>query len=146
MCSPILQGSELTYAELTLRGNRRIPPNCYQPVQVSNIQRPQLLPMSTLTRRQPIQEPTIYAQVASHSKPIYVPPPHPYMSRASDETTAETPLIGHDNKVTTNIRSALAVLCERFTAFVNNRDRNFRKGSFSYMNGSFERSGLPGAG
>ncbi|XP_076645237.1 neural cell adhesion molecule 2 isoform X3 [Halictus rubicundus] len=94
-------GSELTYAELSLRGNRRIPPNCYQPVQVSNIQRPQLLPMSTLTRRQPIQEPTIYAQVASHSKPIYVPPPHPYMSRASDETTAETPLIGHDNKITT---------------------------------------------
>ncbi|XP_076165679.1 nephrin isoform X4 [Ptiloglossa arizonensis] len=94
-------GSELTYAELTLRSNRRIPPNCYQPVQVSNIQRPQLLPMSTLTRRQPIQEPTIYAQVASHSKPIYVPPPHPYMSRPSDETTAETPLIGHDNKITT---------------------------------------------
>ncbi|XP_015439956.1 PREDICTED: nephrin-like [Dufourea novaeangliae] len=94
-------GSELTYAELSLRGNRRIPPNCYQPVQVSNIQRPQLLPMSTLTRRQPIQEPTIYAQVASHSKPIYVPPPHPYMSRGTDETTAETPLIGHDNKITT---------------------------------------------
>ncbi|XP_072767808.1 nephrin isoform X6 [Anoplolepis gracilipes] len=95
------QGSELTYAELTLRGNRRIPPNCYQPVQISGIQRPQLLPMSTLTRRQPIQEPTIYAQVASHSKPIYVPPPHPYMNRPSDETTAETPLIGHDNKITT---------------------------------------------
>lgn len=93
------QGPELTYAELTLRGNRRIPPNCYQPVQISGIQRPQLLPMSTLTRRQPIQEPTIYAQVASHSKPIYVPPPHPYMNRPSDETTAETPLIGHDNKV-----------------------------------------------
>ncbi|KAM0733080.1 Protein turtle-like protein B [Formica fusca] len=95
------QGPELTYAELTLRGNRRIPPNCYQPVQISGIQRPQLLPMSTLTRRQPIQEPTIYAQVASHSKPIYVPPPHPYMNRPSDETTAETPLIGHDNKITT---------------------------------------------
>ncbi|XP_029178143.1 hemicentin-2-like isoform X2 [Nylanderia fulva] len=96
------QGTELTYAELTLRGNRRIPPNCYQPVQISgNLQRPQLLPMSTLTRRQPIQEPTIYAQVASHSKPIYVPPPHPYMNRSSDETTAETPLIGHDNKITT---------------------------------------------
>ncbi|XP_011255570.1 nephrin isoform X4 [Camponotus floridanus] len=95
------QGSELTYAELTLRGNRRIPPNCYQSVQISGIQRPQLLPMSTLTRRQPIQEPTIYAQVASHSKPIYVPPPHPYMNRPSDETTAETPLIGHDNKITT---------------------------------------------
>ncbi|XP_029676747.1 hemicentin-2-like isoform X2 [Formica exsecta] len=94
-------GPELTYAELTLRGNRRIPPNCYQPVQISGIQRPQLLPMSTLTRRQPIQEPTIYAQVASHSKPIYVPPPHPYMNRPSDETTAETPLIGHDNKITT---------------------------------------------
>ncbi|XP_053986545.1 protein sidekick-like isoform X3 [Hylaeus volcanicus] len=94
-------GSELTYAELTLRSNRRIPPNCYQSVQVPNIQRPQLLPMSTLTRRQPIQEPTIYAQVASHSKPIYVPPPHPYMSRTNDETTAETPLIGHDNKITT---------------------------------------------
>ncbi|XP_043582647.1 hemicentin-2-like isoform X4 [Bombus pyrosoma] len=93
-------GSELTYAELSLR-NRRIPPNCYQPVQVSNIQRPQLLAMSTLTRRQPIQEPTIYAQVASHSKPIYVPPPHPYMSRTNDETTVETPLIGHDNKITT---------------------------------------------
>lgn len=46
-----------------------------------------------------MQEPTIYAQVASHSKPIYVPPPHPYMNRSSDETTAETPLIGHDNKV-----------------------------------------------
>lgn len=100
------QGSELTYAELTLRGNRRIPPNCYQSVQISGIQRPQLLPMSTLTRRQPIQEPTIYAQVASHSKPIYVPPPHPYMNRPSDETTAETPLIGHDNKVT-GIRSIL---------------------------------------
>lgn len=98
----ISQGSELTYAELSLRGNRRIPPNCYQPVQVSNIQRPQLLAMSTLTRRQPIQEPTIYAQVASHSKPIYVPPPHPYMSRSNDDTTAETPLIGHDNKVTIN--------------------------------------------
>ncbi|KAG5336943.1 TUTLB protein, partial [Acromyrmex heyeri] len=92
-------GSELTYVELALRGNRRIPPNCYQPVQISSIQRPQMLPMSTLTRRQPIQEPTIYAQVASHSKPIYVPPPHPYMNRSSDETTVETPLIGHDNKV-----------------------------------------------
>ncbi|EGI70791.1 Nephrin [Acromyrmex echinatior] len=91
-------GSELTYVELALRGNRRIPPNCYQPVQISSIQRPQMLPMSTLTRRQPIQEPTIYAQVASHSKPIYVPPPHPYMNRSSDETTVETPLIGHDNK------------------------------------------------
>ncbi|XP_076234570.1 protein turtle homolog B isoform X2 [Calliopsis andreniformis] len=102
-------GSELTYAELTLRGNRRIPPNCYQPVQVSNIQRPQLLPMSTLTRRQPIQEPTIYAQVASHSKPIYVPPPLPYMSRASDETTAETPLIGHDNKITTITQSGASI-------------------------------------
>ncbi|XP_076225880.1 protein turtle homolog B isoform X3 [Nomia melanderi] len=102
-------GSELTYAELSLRGNRRIPPNCYQPVQVSNIQRPQLLPMSTLTRRQPIQEPTIYAQVASHSKPIYVPPPHPYMSRASDETTAETPLIGHDNKINTISQSGSSI-------------------------------------
>lgn len=107
----ILQGSELTYAELSLRGNRRIPPNCYQPVQVSNIQRPQLLPMSTLTRRQPIQEPTIYAQVASHSKPIYVPPPHPYMSRNNDETTAETPLIGHDNKVIIN-RSVIPFVFE----------------------------------
>ncbi|XP_026296705.1 nephrin isoform X3 [Apis mellifera] len=102
-------GSELTYAELSLRGNRRIPPNCYQPVQVSNIQRPQLLPMSTLTRRQPIQEPTIYAQVASHSKPIYVPPPHPYMSRNNDETTAETPLIGHDNKITTISQSGSSI-------------------------------------
>ncbi|CAK9813985.1 Protein turtle homolog B [Anthophora quadrimaculata] len=102
-------GSELTYAELSLRGNRRIPPNCYQPVQVSNIQRPQLLAMSTLTRRQPIQEPTIYAQVASHSKPIYVPPPHPYMSRTSDETTAETPLIGHDNKITTISQSGSSI-------------------------------------
>ncbi|KAG7202848.1 hypothetical protein KM043_009999 [Ampulex compressa] len=102
-------GSELTYAELSLRGNRRIPPNCYQPVQVSNIQRPQLLPMSTLTRRQPIQEPTIYAQVASHSKPIYVPPPHPYMSRPGDETTAETPLIGHDNKITTISQSGSSI-------------------------------------
>ncbi|KAL6447971.1 hypothetical protein ACFW04_000191 [Cataglyphis niger] len=103
------QGSELTYAELTLRGNRRIPPNCYQSVQISGIQRPQLLPMSTLTRRQPIQEPTIYAQVASHSKPIYVPPPHPYMNRPSDETTAETPLIGHDNKITTISHSSNSI-------------------------------------
>ncbi|XP_025075061.1 nephrin-like isoform X4 [Pogonomyrmex barbatus] len=103
------QGSELTYVELALRGNRRIPPNCYQPVQISNIQRPQLLPMSTLTRRQPIQEPTIYAQVASHSKPIYVPPPHPYMNRSSDETTAETPLIGHDNKITTISHSGSSI-------------------------------------
>ncbi|XP_070157686.1 neural cell adhesion molecule 2 isoform X3 [Polyergus mexicanus] len=103
------QGSELTYAELTLRGNRRIPPNCYQPVQISGIQRPQLLPMSTLTRRQPIQEPTIYAQVTSHSKPIYVPPPHPYMNRPSDETTAETPLIGHDNKITTISHSSNSI-------------------------------------
>ncbi|XP_076762812.1 protein turtle homolog B isoform X3 [Xylocopa sonorina] len=102
-------GSELTYAELSLRGNRRIPPNCYQPVQVSNIQRPQLLAMSTLTRRQPIQEPTIYAQVSSHSKPIYVPPPHPYMSRSGDETTAETPLIGHDNKITTISQSGSSI-------------------------------------
>ncbi|XP_034177818.2 protein turtle homolog A isoform X2 [Osmia lignaria lignaria] len=102
-------GSELTYAELSLRGNRRIPPNCYQPVQVSNIQRPQLLAMSTLTRRQPIQEPTIYAQVASHSKPIYVPPPHPYMNRSCDETTAETPLIGHDNKITTISQSGNSI-------------------------------------
>ncbi|XP_033192722.1 nephrin isoform X1 [Bombus vancouverensis nearcticus] len=101
-------GSELTYAELSLR-NRRIPPNCYQPVQVSNIQRPQLLAMSTLTRRQPIQEPTIYAQVASHSKPIYVPPPHPYMSRTNDETTVETPLIGHDNKITTISQSGTSI-------------------------------------
>ncbi|XP_012235843.1 neural cell adhesion molecule 2-like isoform X5 [Linepithema humile] len=101
--------SELTYAELTLRGNRRIPPNCYQPVQISSLQRPQLLPMSTLTRRQPIQEPTIYAQVASHSKPIYVPPPHPYMNRPSDETTAETPLIGHDNKITTISHSSSSI-------------------------------------
>ncbi|XP_011863327.1 PREDICTED: nephrin-like isoform X7 [Vollenhovia emeryi] len=103
------QGSELTYVELALRGNRRIPPNCYQPVQISSIQRPQLLPMSTLTRRQPIQEPTIYAQVASHSKPIYVPPPHPYMNRSSDETTAETPLIGHDNKITTISHSGSSI-------------------------------------
>ncbi|XP_025990000.1 nephrin isoform X5 [Solenopsis invicta] len=102
-------GSELTYVELALRGNRRIPPNCYQPVQISSIQRPQLLPMSTLTRRQPIQEPTIYAQVASHSKPIYVPPPHPYMNRSSDETTAETPLIGHDNKITTISHSGSSI-------------------------------------
>ncbi|KAL0127613.1 hypothetical protein PUN28_003118 [Cardiocondyla obscurior] len=103
------QGTELTYVELALRGNRRIPPNCYQPVQISNMQRPQLLPMSTLTRRQPIQEPTIYAQVASHSKPIYVPPPHPYMNRSSDETTAETPLIGHDNKITTISHSGSSI-------------------------------------
>ncbi|XP_077267465.1 protein turtle homolog B isoform X6 [Temnothorax americanus] len=103
------QGTELTYVELALRGNRRIPPNCYQPVQISSIQRPQLLPMSTLTRRQPIQEPTIYAQVASHSKPIYVPPPHPYMNRSSDETTAETPLIGHDNKITTISHSGSSI-------------------------------------
>ncbi|KAL0127609.1 hypothetical protein PUN28_003118 [Cardiocondyla obscurior] len=102
-------GTELTYVELALRGNRRIPPNCYQPVQISNMQRPQLLPMSTLTRRQPIQEPTIYAQVASHSKPIYVPPPHPYMNRSSDETTAETPLIGHDNKITTISHSGSSI-------------------------------------
>ncbi|XP_036138974.1 nephrin isoform X5 [Monomorium pharaonis] len=103
------QGPELTYVELALRGNRRIPPNCYQPVQISSIQRPQLLPMSTLTRRQPMQEPTIYAQVASHSKPIYVPPPHPYMNRSSDETTAETPLIGHDNKITTISHSGSSI-------------------------------------
>ncbi|XP_011703468.1 PREDICTED: nephrin-like isoform X3 [Wasmannia auropunctata] len=103
------QGTELTYVELALRGNRRIPPNCYQPVQISSLQRPQLLPMSTLTRRQPIQEPTIYAQVASHSKPIYVPPPHPYMNRSSDETTAETPLIGHDNKITTISHSGSSI-------------------------------------
>ncbi|XP_011051405.1 PREDICTED: uncharacterized protein LOC105144270 isoform X4 [Acromyrmex echinatior] len=102
-------GSELTYVELALRGNRRIPPNCYQPVQISSIQRPQMLPMSTLTRRQPIQEPTIYAQVASHSKPIYVPPPHPYMNRSSDETTVETPLIGHDNKITTISHSSSSI-------------------------------------
>lgn len=68
--------------------------------------------MSTLTRRQPIQEPTIYAQVASHSKPIYVPPPHPYMSRTNDETTVETPLIGHDNKVTTINRPILPFVSE----------------------------------
>ncbi|XP_024883362.1 nephrin-like isoform X5 [Temnothorax curvispinosus] len=107
--TPANNGTELTYVELALRGNRRIPPNCYQPVQISSIQRPQLLPMSTLTRRQPIQEPTIYAQVASHSKPIYVPPPHPYMNRSSDETTAETPLIGHDNKITTISHSGSSI-------------------------------------
>lgn len=107
--APTNNGTELTYVELALRGNRRIPPNCYQPVQISSLQRPQLLPMSTLTRRQPIQEPTIYAQVASHSKPIYVPPPHPYMNRSSDETTAETPLIGHDNKITTISHSGSSI-------------------------------------
>lgn len=99
----------MQYADLTLRINRRVPPNCYQPVPVSSVQRPQLLPMSTLPRRMPSSsisgggEPTIYAQVAAgHSaKPIYIPPPHQYMSssRSADESTAETPLIGCDNKV-----------------------------------------------
>ncbi|XP_047349272.1 hemicentin-2-like isoform X3 [Vespa velutina] len=95
-------GSELTYAELSLRNNRRIPPNCYQSVQMSTLQRPQILPMSTVIRRQAMQqEPTIYTQIAGHSKSIYVPPPHAYMNRGSDESTVETPLIGHDNKITT---------------------------------------------
>ncbi|XP_066594361.1 neural cell adhesion molecule 2-like isoform X5 [Prorops nasuta] len=99
-------GAELAYAELTLR---RIPPNCYPPVQISNMKRPQLLPMSTLGPRQPIQEATIYAQVASHPKPIYVPPPHPYMNRPVDETTAETPLIAHDNKIPTISQSGNSI-------------------------------------
>ncbi|XP_024935494.1 nephrin isoform X2 [Cephus cinctus] len=104
---PTNNGSELTYAELSLRTGRRVPPNCYQPVPVSSVQRPQLLPMSTLTRRQQIQEPTIYAQVASHTgKSVYVPPPHPYLNRTVDETTAETPLIARDNKITTITESA----------------------------------------
>ncbi|XP_043490333.1 nephrin-like isoform X4 [Polistes fuscatus] len=95
-------GSELTYAELSLRNNRRIPPNCYQSVQMSTLQRPQILPMSTVIRRQAMQqEPTIYTQVAGHSKSIYVPPPHAYMNLGGDESTVETPLIGHDSKITT---------------------------------------------
>ncbi|KAK2586782.1 hypothetical protein KPH14_011809 [Odynerus spinipes] len=103
-------GSELTYAELSLRNNRRIPPNCYQSVQMSTLQRPQVLPISTLIRRQALQqEPTIYTQVAGHSKPIYVPPPHAYMNRASDETTVETPLIGHDDKITTISQSGNSI-------------------------------------
>ncbi|XP_020707094.2 protein turtle homolog A-like isoform X3 [Athalia rosae] len=100
------QSTELTYAELSLRSGRRVPPNCYQPVPVSSVQRPQLLPMSTLTRRQqPLQEPTIYAQVAA-GKSVYIPPPHPYLTRGVDETTAETPLIGRENKITTITESA----------------------------------------
>ncbi|XP_015173002.1 PREDICTED: hemicentin-2-like isoform X5 [Polistes dominula] len=98
----LCQASELTYAELSLRNNRRIPPNCYQSVQMSTLQRPQILPMSTVIRRQAMQqEPTIYTQVAGHSKSIYVPPPHAYMNLGGDESTVETPLIGHDNKITT---------------------------------------------
>ncbi|XP_068989221.1 protein turtle homolog B isoform X3 [Neodiprion pinetum] len=97
---------ELTYAELSLqRGGRRVPPNCYQPVPVAGVQRPQLLPMSTLTRRQQPQDPTIYAQVAT-GKSVYIPPPHPYLTRGVDETTAETPLIGRENKITTITESA----------------------------------------
>ncbi|XP_046585838.1 nephrin isoform X7 [Neodiprion lecontei] len=93
------QSIELTYAELSLqRGGRRVPPNCYQPVPVAGVQRPQLLPMSTLTRRQQPQDPTIYAQVAT-GKSVYIPPPHPYLTRGVDETTAETPLIGRENKL-----------------------------------------------
>ncbi|KAJ8673155.1 hypothetical protein QAD02_004417, partial [Eretmocerus hayati] len=113
------QGSKLQhqYSDLTLRLNRRVPPNCYQPVPMS---RPaQLLPMSTLPRRLPSSDPTsLYAQLAPNSrqqqqqsmKPIYIPPPHQYLGptglRTSmgpnhlhhDESTAETPLIGCDNK------------------------------------------------
>lgn len=133
-----LQGPELTYAELTLRGNRRIPPNCYQSVQISGIQRPQLLPMSTLTRRQPIQEPTIYAQVASHSKPIYVPPPHPYMNRPSDETTAETPLIGHDNKVI-GTRSTLLKRWQALIGLSSYIHRNLRTGWFKNQCKNFKK-------
>ena len=97
----MFQGPKLQYSDLTLRGTRRVPPNCYQPVPISTVQRPQLLPMSTLTRRQQSQEPTVYAQVTGHTnKPVYIPPPHQYLNRpAVDETTAETPLIGSDNKV-----------------------------------------------
>ncbi|XP_043667365.1 nephrin-like isoform X3 [Vespula pensylvanica] len=103
-------GSELTYAELSLRNNRRIPPNCYQSVQMSTLQRPQILPMSTVIRRQAMQqEPTIYTQIAGHSKSIYVPPPHAYMNRGSDESTVETPLIGHDNKITTISQSGSSI-------------------------------------
>ncbi|XP_046753588.1 nephrin-like isoform X5 [Diprion similis] len=102
----IPQSIELTYAELSLqRGGRRVPPNCYQPVPVAGVQRPQLLPMSTLTRRQQPQDPTIYAQVAT-GKSVYIPPPHPYLTRGVDETTAETPLIGRENKITTITESA----------------------------------------
>ncbi|XP_058802199.1 nephrin-like [Phymastichus coffea] len=119
--------SKMQYADLTLRINRRVPPNCYQPVP-----RSQLLPMSTLPRRLPsscaasaANDPTIYAQLAAASaaasvaataaasahsaKPIYIPPPHQYMSsssRSPDETTAETPLIGSDNKITTITEAA----------------------------------------
>lgn len=67
---------------------------------VSSIQRTQLLPMSTLTRRQQTPDPAMYTQVASQSnKPIYIPPPRQYLNRPADESTAETPLIGCDNKV-----------------------------------------------
>ncbi|XP_043277129.1 nephrin-like isoform X5 [Venturia canescens] len=111
------QGAELTYAELTLGCNRRVPPNCYEPVQISSVHRPQLLPMSTLGKRRPNpttihhlrhETPTVYAQVANlPSKAIYVtpPPPHPYRgshsSTNTDDATAETPLIGCDYKIPT---------------------------------------------
>lgn len=112
------QASKMQYADLTLRINRRVPPNCYQPVPV---QRPQLLPMSTLPRRLPsssssLTEPTIYAQVA---KPIYIPPPHQYMGAggrcSADDSTAETPLIGCDNKVRRAQRLGIWVIVEIFS-------------------------------
>ncbi|KAL7306722.1 hypothetical protein TKK_0001391 [Trichogramma kaykai] len=99
--------SKMQYADLTLRINRRVPPNCYQPIPM---QRPQLVPMSTLPRRLPssIGETSLYAQV--QGKSIYIPPPHPYLttvrSASVDETTAETPLIGCDNKITTITEAA----------------------------------------
>lgn len=56
--------------------------------------------MSTLMRRQQTPEPAMYTQVASQSnKPIYIPPPRQYLSRPTNESTVETPLIGCDNKV-----------------------------------------------
>ena len=94
----------MQYADLTLRINRRVPPNCYQPIPM---QRAQLLPMSTLPRRLPssLGESSLYGQISGKS--IYIPPPHQYMttgigqgrSLSIDETNAETPLIGCDGKV-----------------------------------------------
>ena len=97
----------MQYSDLTLRSNRRIPPNCYQPIPIGNtdLTRPQLLAMSTLPRRFPNhhQVNSVYGQLSTHSaKPIYIPPPQQYMGRTillDDNTTVETPLIGCDNKV-----------------------------------------------
>lgn len=100
-----LQPSKMQYSDLTLRCNRRVPPNCYQAIPVNNdITRSQLLAMSTLPRRFPTPVSSVYGQLATHSaKPIYIPPPQQYMGRTmllEDHSTAETPLIGSsDNKV-----------------------------------------------